>query len=96
MGNLMFAIFDNLDIFDSWHQKIKLQLNYPVYGSNALTGEIDYENPTTEYTQAKINSKDPRVIAWVGNQTDGLEIVNTEDYSEWFISKLPWLELPTE
>jgi hypothetical protein len=81
----MFAIFDNLETFNSWHQSIKLKLNYPLYGSNVLTGEIDYENPTTEYTQAKINSNDSRVIAWVGDETVGLSLIDIDDetYKNW-------------
>ena len=92
MGNLMFAIFDNLNTFDTWHQDIKIKLQFPLIGINAATNEPNLDNLTTEYTQAKINKNDIRVIAWVGNEKDGLEIINPEDYPAWFISQLPWLE----
>lgn len=83
----MFAIFNDLESFNKWHQEIKDKLNYPLYGTNALTGETDYENPTTEFTHPRINSNDSRIVAWVGAETDGLLLIDVNDqaYVKWKI-----------
>ena len=88
----MFAIFPNLENFDQWHTAIKDKLNYPIYGVNADSGEIDLVNLITEYTAPKLNKNDARVIAWVGDEIEGLELIEPEDYPDWFISNLPWIE----
>ena len=82
----MFAIFKNLETFEIWHNAIKEKLNYPLIGTNVATGEIDPINITTEYTYAKFNKLDLRVIAWVGDEQEGLQIINPRDteWSNWF------------
>lgn len=79
----MWAIFDTMEIFDTWHTAVKEEIGYPIYGHNVETGEIDYENPTTEYTSPVTCEEDPRVIAWVGDRIQGLTIINKNDYP-WF------------
>jgi hypothetical protein len=85
----MFAIFQNIESFNIWHDQIKVKLNYPLYGTNLATGEIDLVNVTSEYTEPKINSKDPRVIAWVGDEIEELELISETDseWSSWFDSQ---------
>ena len=72
----MFAIFETIDAFNSWHEAIKLKLGYPIIGNNLATGLPDETNITTEYTRADINPSDPRVIAWVGNETTDLSLID--------------------
>lgn len=78
----MFAIFTDISVFDVWHETIKTELGYPLYGKNEATKEIDTQHPITEFTIAKLNPNDPRVIAWVGTHIAGLEIINPEN-PEW-------------
>lgn len=91
MGNLMFAIFTNLEEFNLWHESIKRKLEYPFHGRNAATGELDTETLITDYTAARTVESDDRVIAWVGDETQNLTLVNPVDYPDYFESKLPWL-----
>jgi len=84
MGYLMsYAIFDNMETFNVWESAIKIKLDYPIYGRNELTGEIDLTHPITEFTSALINPNDPRVIANVLDETEGLTLVIREEYPEW-------------
>jgi len=82
----MFAIFDDLNVFDTWHSAIKIELGYPIYGKNEQTGEIDKTHAITEFTVAKINPDDPRVIAWVGTHITNLEIISPDNplWVGWF------------
>jgi hypothetical protein len=82
----MFAIFATIDVFNSWHEAIKLKLGYPIIGTNLATGLPDETNITTEYTFAEINPSDPRVIAWVGDETTDLTLIDPSDplWVDWF------------
>ena len=82
----MFAIFETMDAFNSWHEAIKLKLNYPIIGTNLATGLPDETNITTEYAMAEINPSDPRVIAWVGDETGELTLIDPSDplLVDWF------------
>jgi hypothetical protein len=86
MGALMYAVFDSLESFNAWHNDIKEKLNFPIYGTNQATGQTDYNNPTTEFTEPLTNSKDQRVIANVVDEIDGLEIIDEklDEWSDWF------------
>lgn len=86
----MWAIFDSIESFELWHEAIKEKMGYPIYGENAETGEVDFDNPTTDYTSPVIHKEDPRVIAWVGDENEGLEIIDKADFPEYFPSTLPW------
>jgi hypothetical protein len=88
----MFAVFENLESFDNWHNSVLEKLDYPLVGHNAATDLPDNEHLITKYTEARINKNDPRVIAWVGEETEGLEIIDETDseWSDWFISRMPW------
>jgi hypothetical protein len=87
----MYAIFDSIESFNDWHNEIKIKLNFPIYGTNQATGEVDYDNPTTEFSEFFINSKDQRVIANIVNQVYGLTIIDkdSEEWSDWF-TKNTW------
>ena len=86
----MFAIFKDLESFNTWHEGVKTKLNYPLYGKNLSTGEIDLINATTEYTSARTNKNDLRIIAWVGNENEGLDLIDPKDleWSAWFQSEV--------
>lgn len=90
----MFAIFYNIETFNTWHKAIKLKLNYPLIGTNAATSKIDLINISTEYTDPKINKMDTQVIAWVGDEQEGLQIIDPNDiqWSAWFQSKVLGLD----
>jgi len=81
----MFAIFDSIDEFNTWHSAIKIKLGYPLFGKNALSGEIDLLHPTTEYTAPKLNVNDIRIVAWVGDESAGLTLIDIENdmYKKW-------------
>lgn len=85
---MTWAIFNNLDTFDSWHEEIKIKLGYPLVGYNAKTGEEDLENLTTNYTQPMVIADDERVIAWVGENNENLSLIDRDDaiYQKWFDS----------
>ncbi len=72
-----------METFNVWHDEIKIKLNYPLYGKNELTDEIDLTHPITEFTSALINPDDPRVIANVEDETEGLTLVIREEYPQW-------------
>jgi hypothetical protein len=80
----MYALFNNMEEFNSWHNVIKERLAYPLIGINGSTGEPDDINLITEYTSPLINLNDIRVIAWVGEENTDLQSVLKEDYLEWF------------
>ena len=47
--------WDNQADFDTWHNEIKLQLNYPLAGYIQSTGELNPTAPvTTQYTAAQL------------------------------------------
>jgi len=71
--------------FESWHEIIKTKLNYPIFGVNAATGEIDEKNPVTEFTIPKINANDNRVIAWVGDEIENLTLIDIDEvqFQSW-------------
>jgi hypothetical protein len=80
---MSYAIFDNIKTFNVWHNNIKTKLNYPIYGKNALTDEIDEKHAIINFTSALINADDSRVIANVEDQTKGLTLVIRDEYPEW-------------
>ena len=80
---MSYAIFDDMETFNVWHAEVKTKLNYPIYGRNESTGKIDKKYPITEFTFALINPNDPRVIANVMDETEGLTLVIREEYPEW-------------
>jgi hypothetical protein len=81
----MFAIFDNLESFNLWHTSIKLKLNYPIYGIEGRTGQPNLDYPIENYTAPQFASDDERVIAWVGDESDNLELVDitSQTYSKF-------------
>ena len=85
----MFAIFDTLDIFNTWHTTMKASLGYPLYGFNQATNDLDQSNAITEYTTAYTNNNDKRVIAWVGDLNQDLTIIDENDikWQSWFPAK---------
>ena len=87
----MYAVFDSLESFNAWHSEVKIKFNFPIYGTNQATGEIDRSNPTTEFTEPLTNSKDQRVIANVVDEIDGLEIIDekADEWSDW-LPKAIW------
>jgi hypothetical protein len=89
MGDLMFAIFDNVEIFDAWHDTIKSNLGYPIFGTNQATGELDTDHAITEYTFPNKADGDDRVIAWVGELSQNLTLIDPLDvmWQAWFIQK---------
>lgn len=82
----MFAVFSSLSDFNLWHNDIKIKLNYPVIGKNAFTGEDDLTNLTTEYTKPLTIDEDSRVVCWVGDEIEGLHLIERYDakYKPWF------------
>jgi hypothetical protein len=82
----MFAVFPSLSDFNLWHDNIKDKLNYPIIGKNALTGENDLTNLTTEYTKPLTIEEDTRVVCWVGDEAEGLQLIDRYDaeYKVWF------------
>ena len=47
--------WDSQEEFNTWHNVIKVQFNYPLAGYNQLTGELDTLAPlTTEYTAVQL------------------------------------------
>ena len=80
----MFAIFDSIDIFINWHENIKSILGYPIFGTNQSSGEIDYENPITNYSKPICCNNKEKVIAFVGEYIEGLKIIDPKDYPEYF------------
>lgn len=82
----MFAVFPTLKVFDNWHNEICLELGYPLVGVNQLTGEPDLENVISYFTEARINPNDSRVIAYVGEQSAGLTLIDpsAEEWADWF------------
>lgn len=82
----MYSVFDSIESFDLWHNEIKTKLGFPLYGTNQETGEINYNSPTTEFTEPMINLNDERVIANVFESVYGLNIIdeNLEEWSDWF------------
>ena len=83
---MMYSVFDSIEEFNDWHDEIKIKLNFPIYGTNHLTGEIDYNSPTTEFTEPLINLNDQRVIANVFESVYGLNVIDKslEEWSDWF------------
>jgi len=95
MGNfIMYAIFDNIEKFNTWHYALKLKLNYPIIGVNASTGLPDEENLTTEYTNPLTNPNDSRIVAWVGEETHNLVLIEKSNYLEWF--EVSNITIPTD
>ena len=82
----MFAVFSSLSDFNLWHNNIKIKLNYPLIGKNAFTGEDDLTILTTEYTKPLTIDNDNRVVCWVGDQIEGLQLIERYDaeYKPWF------------
>jgi hypothetical protein len=72
----MFAMFDDQAQFDEWHESIKLKLGYPIVGTNQLTGEPDLLNITTKYTIPRFKNGLSSVLAWVGDETFGLNLID--------------------
>ena len=75
----MYAIFNNIETFNSWHQEIKLKLGFPIIGANVATGEPDFVNITSDYTIPLSINGDSRIVAWVGDETENLNLINKED-----------------
>jgi hypothetical protein len=82
----MFALFESIEDFESWHDEVRERLGYPLIGLNQLTGEPDLENTTTDFTNARLNPTDSRVIAFVGEQSVGLTVIDpsAEEWADWF------------
>jgi hypothetical protein len=77
MGDiLMFAIFDDLESFNLWHNGIKLKLNYPIYGIDGRTGQPNLDYPIENYTAPQFASDDERVVAWVGDEVDDVNLID--------------------
>ena len=62
----VFIKFENIDLFDEWHDLVKEQLNLP------------YQDGTTDYTMPRIR-KDGKVIAAVDGQIDYSDFETIED-----------------
>jgi hypothetical protein len=82
----MFALFDSIEDFDNWHNEVCERLGYPLTGLNQLTGEPDLENITTDFTNARLNPNDSRIIAFVGEESFGLTLIDqsSEEWADWF------------
>jgi hypothetical protein len=82
----MFAIFENIESFNNWHEQLKLEMNFPIIGTNAATGEFDYENITTDYTKPLTINTDNRIVAWVGDENENLNLIDRTDaqFADWF------------
>lgn len=91
---MTFAIFPNLEAFNSWHEAIKIELRFPLVGHNAKTGTEDLENLTTEYTQPLTIPNDDRVVAWVGEKIENVSLIERDNpiYKEWFDSLIIRIE----
>ena len=62
MSWIGYAIFDDIDDFDIWHESVKGALGFPIQGVNAATGEPVPGVFATEYTEAVTHPDDGRVI----------------------------------
>ena len=62
MSWIGFALFDDIDDFDIWHESVKGALGFPIQGVNAATGEPVPGVFATEYTEAVTHPDDGRVI----------------------------------
>ncbi len=62
MSWIGFALFDDIDDFDIWHESVKGALGFPIQGVNAATGEPVPGVFATEYTDPVIHPDDGRVI----------------------------------
>lgn len=82
----MYAIFQSRAVFDAWHDGVKSMLGFPLIGVNQATGEPDLEHITSQFTEPLLNDNDPRVIANVGDKTEGLTVINHNDaeWADWF------------
>lgn len=85
---MSYAIFENIEEFNTWHEAIKAELNYPLVGFNEATKEPDYENLTVDFTVPNTNPDDIRVLANVEDYTDGLTIVDKSEFADWFKNPL--------
>jgi len=80
---MSYAIFDNMETFNVWHDGIKTKLNYPIYGKNEATSKVDKKHPITEFALPLVNPDDPRIVANVEDETEGLTLVIREEYAAW-------------
>jgi hypothetical protein len=82
----MFALFTSIQDFTNWHNEVCLRLGYPIVGVNQLTNEPDLENVITDFTDARINPNDSRVIAYVGDESTGLTTIDPSaaEWADWF------------
>ncbi len=62
MSWIGFALFDDIDDFDIWHESVKNALGFPIQGVSAQTGEPVPGVFATEYTDPVTHPDDGRVI----------------------------------
>jgi hypothetical protein len=82
----MFAVFESMEEFEQWHDLVRLKLNYPLLGHNQATNEPDEEILITNFTSPRTAFGQDEVVAFVGDEIDGLLIIDPSDpdWLDWF------------